>query len=344
MRKAISLFLLLFCLNLIACYSDEESSSPRPVSSIVFSSPETIWIVTGSGELRKREWGDRIWNKVQVGAAGSLKCVGFLGAGKGWAVNARGKVWHTSDTGRNWSQIGSLDYSNDPYVGPLIKVQFIDESHGWVLDSFSIWRTTDGGRNWQRHFLFGSRNEAKLMYDCHFVSRDRGWISGTDGLLRYTRDGGKTWQGKNIAESDVALGDIIFVNERSGWVCSWPQGRVYRTDDGGVTWQRQRIPNDSMRIDSIHFLNAQEGWAACTDLRGSITNENISGILLHTTDAGENWKIAHRGEKGSFYFFIYFANAQHGWLASHEKEADKFYRSEDGGRTWQLLSTLPETK
>ena len=30
------------------------------------------------------------------------------------------------------------------------QISFIDESHGWVIGTFSIWRTEDGGKSWIR--------------------------------------------------------------------------------------------------------------------------------------------------------------------------------------------------
>jgi photosystem II stability/assembly factor-like uncharacterized protein len=70
------------------------------------------------------------------------------------------------------------------------------------------------------------------------------------------------------------------------------------------------------------------------DSTGFITSDK--GHLFRTNDAGKDWFIQEKFE--SLIHKIHFFNQDTGVLACHKA----FYRTEDGGETWQLRDTLPE--
>lgn len=55
-------------------------------------------------------------------------------------------------------------------------------------------------------------------------------------------------------------------------------GHIIYSDDNGITWRQANVPM-SITFTSVHFVSGKIGWAAGHD-----------GVILKTTDGGENWK------------------------------------------------------
>lgn len=61
------------------------------------------------------------------------------------------------------------------------------------------------------------------------------------------------------------------------------RGMVVLSDDGGRHWRQARVPV-SVTLTSASFVDARQGWIA-----------GHSGVVLHTSDGGENWSIQTDG-------------------------------------------------
>ena len=55
------------------------------------------------------------------------------------------------------------------------------------------------------------------LYSIYFLDEDHGWISGANGAVLQTVDGGNTWTILNRPTSNN-LFSIFFVNPQKGWV------------------------------------------------------------------------------------------------------------------------------
>ena len=121
----------------------------------------------------------------------------FLDAQNGWAVGEYGTIIHTGDGGKTWAkQIEPKDalYNN---------VFFADPQTGWVVGEFgTILHTADGGTDLDAAGVQGHnscRNRKELdrpkpaLYGIFFLDRNQGWITGMDGVIIKTTDGGQTW-------------------------------------------------------------------------------------------------------------------------------------------------------
>ena len=75
--------------------------------------------------------------------------------------------------------------------------------HGWILgDSLAgfeyndvLMYTTDGGVNWNKQFF-----DLQLQ-DVFFIDQDHGWITGENGTILYSNDGGDTWEEISVPDS-----------------------------------------------------------------------------------------------------------------------------------------------
>ena len=66
----------------------------------------------------------------------------FLNEGLGWMVTSRGRLWKTTEAGKNWSEMPKPP-------GEILRIYFTDERNGWAAGTKkSILATHDGGQHW----------------------------------------------------------------------------------------------------------------------------------------------------------------------------------------------------
>ena len=82
-------------------------------------------------------------------------------------------------------------------------------------------------------------------------------ISGQEGLILHTTDGGATWNQQKV-ESYDDLHDITFVDAMVGWAVGG-YNSILHTTDGGKTWTLSNIPG-SANLKGIHATDANNCW------------------------------------------------------------------------------------
>ena len=99
-----------------------------------------------------------------------------------------GVILKSTDRGQNWLP--------DEARGDFYRaVFFTDENNGFVVGDYgSIHKTSDAGRNWKK-IKSGSTflNSTNRFKDVHFKTSEEGSIAGSNGLLWYSKNSGKTW-------------------------------------------------------------------------------------------------------------------------------------------------------
>ncbi len=106
-------------------------------------------------------------------------------------IGGYGHILHSSDGGNTWEiQWKSSTYGPDPF-----KVIFLNETEGWVAADEVLLHTIDGGITWNaiwsRTQLFGGYLRAFQITD-----RENLQISLSSVGIKYTSDGGETWQSR----------------------------------------------------------------------------------------------------------------------------------------------------
>lgn len=171
------------------------------------------------------------------------------------------------------------------------------------------------------------------------------WMSGQEGLILHSSDGGKTWQ-KQDAGTKVYLFSIFFLNENHGFAVG-DRSVITETTDGGKTWAARKVEppeGEAEKVDlelamqdpifyDVRFTDDQHGW---------ITGE--FGHLLQTTDGGRTWtphqKTLMTPESGIVdamnlptFFGEFVINGQEALAAGLD---GKIARTRDGGTKWRF--------
>lgn len=102
-------------------------------------------------------------------------------------------------------------------------------------------------------------------------------VSAVDVLTQPARPGRQALQA--VLQDVTRAGDrLVAVGER---------GVVLISDDNGVLWKQASVPVSST-LTAVQFLDAQEGWAV-----------GHAGVVLHTTDSGQNWSLQLDGQRAA---------------------------------------------
>ena len=171
-----------------------------------------------------------------------------------------------------------------------------------------------------------------------FLSTTDGWICDTP--LRFTTDGGVTWQPISVGTTKIVYNDpCAFVSGGHAWIAihgapEHPIPSIVRV----VAGRRPEVdpvplhgatPNES--ISSLAFADALHGWAATTAYGRSL---GALSNVYRTTDGGMHWQRIARNVPVSS---MRFTSPTMGWgVAGRRME-----RTNDGGRTWRSVPIVP---
>jgi len=233
--------------------------------------------------------------------------------------------------------------------------------------------TTDF-RHWRdvtpKSVLRSCRQSCQTVFESAFFLSPRiGWVttynllSAQDDLYR-TTNGGASWQLQlraHHSDNAGARGWVQFLNDRRGWVAmlepTGPNATYWQSHNGGKTWSRIRPGTAVGRRTPpwpFCFTSARVGYSA----PGSFTSVAPPGIgLEQTSDGGRGWTrrpmrlpswYRYRPSDPAAwptYELPTFFKHRYGVLPvllqrGGARATLAFYTTADGGRRWQLTSTL----
>jgi photosystem II stability/assembly factor-like uncharacterized protein len=179
------------------------------------------------------------------------------------------------------------------------------------------------------------------------VDAHTAWVSGDEGGVWRTSDGGATWQ--DVAppgSAGLLFRDVEATDADHAWLLAIGPGdasRIYRTTDGGSTWQTTFV-ND----DPHAFYDCLAMWPGGKNGLAVSDPPDGSFRILRTTDSGRTWSVVDStgmppAADGEFGFAasgtcLVTAGGRDAFLASGGT-ASRIYRSHDLGSTWSVTDS-----
>ena len=112
------------------------------------------------------------------------------------------------------------------------------------------------------------------------------WVSGTQGTVLKTNDGGSTWEDVSVPNNtETDFRDIEAFDDKIAIVMgiSTP-ARFYKPNDGGKSWDLVYFnETNEVFFDGMSFLNTNHGIAFSDPVNGK-------HYLIKTKDGGETWQ------------------------------------------------------
>ncbi|OQY36835.1 MAG: hypothetical protein B6243_02105 [Anaerolineaceae bacterium 4572_5.2] len=238
------------------------------------------------------------------------------GWGIGHQIGSDDHILRTKDGGQTWFDLTPPE--TPPQQGEPKKIAwgyFADAENAWVIYAYEkwsvippaprVWKTADGGASWQasQELSLTGQEDSFLPEGFTFSNNEHGW------LLIHIGGG---------MHHDYSL---LFGTGDFGDSESQDLTYIYVTGDRGQSWQHTKLPSPVNKLD---FINYQTGWATGRD-------------IYMTTDGGLSWvKIKTVNWDGQFSF----VDAQTGWAVAVKNDTAALVKTDDSGRTWELILPL----
>ncbi len=249
--------------------------------SICFINTTTGWITGKNGTILHTNNGGDNWTLQKSDTDQRLFDSYFVDEKTGWIVGTMGTILHTNNGGITWIKQG---WDEDRYYNGVF---FTDSQNGWIAGEYSIiYHTSNGGKTWlaqQCEELQPNDLEGDFpppppnLYGVYFISSDIGWISGMDGIIIKTKDGGTTW--KRLTEkSDFTIYQVTVIKDK-GWAIG-AKGSYLSSIDGGNSWiLKDDMLGTKFWLRDMSFTEDLHGWIV-----------GAAGLIITTDNGGNTWK------------------------------------------------------
>ncbi len=310
--------------------------------------------------LRWRNIGPNRGGRSQAAAGSSRRPLEYYFGATG------GGLWKTTNGGTTWfpvtdgqihsSSVGAVAVSeSDPDVVYLGMGE--TELRSSVMQGDGVYKSIDGGKTWKHMGLADTQTISRIRIDpsdsnvVYVAALGHPFGPNEERGVFRSKDGGATWsrilfRNPRAGAIDLAMDPhnprVLFATiwdvYRSPWMLSsgGPASGMFKSTDGGDTWV-EITRNRGLPKGVIGKINVSIG---ADSNRVYAMVEADDGGLFQSNDAGESWTLvtADRAiRQRAFYFSRIVADPKiRDTVYALNVE---FYRSSDGGKTFQLLHT-----
>jgi photosystem II stability/assembly factor-like uncharacterized protein len=239
-----------------------------------------------------------------------------------------------------------------------------------------LYRTVDGGLHWTLQSTGPGAAATACFFEggMTFISAARGWIlygcppgfGHSRPELLVTSDAGATWRVQRVATASrcpCRIDAPEFFDQQHGFIegsASDGTPLLFGSTDGGATWSVRTTPGEGLRGVQLSFADANAAWAivqiakkgpiypspTCTSGYAYSPSECYpSPQMYRTVDGGRTWALMQTdlfsptGEVN----IVLFVDAHTGFavraIASTQNTQSVLLGTDDGGRTWKLVTT-----
>ena len=252
----------------------------------------------------------------------------------------------SDDGGKTW-QLGPI--TQLPHAAARVSVSPVDSQRAWLAAyEAGVYRTDDGGATWSHVASYPSDYAHSVLADPE--SADAVLVGSEPAALFRSSDAGASWEEcksfQDVPEStnwgfhaptrDSHIRDLVVSPGDAGLLYAGIEvGGVVRSTDGGSSWQQ--LPGLD---DDIHCLHLG------TDQQRRVYVATASAPY-RSSNGGDDWEKINDGLDRRYTLHIAAApdDADQVLVTVSEnagRKAPQFYRSADGGQSWQLVEDLGE--
>ena len=278
-----------------------------------------------------------------------------------------GGLWKTTNGGTTWfpvtdGQIHSSSVGAVAVAESNPDIVYIGmgetELRSSVMQGDGVYKSTDGGKTWKHMGLTDTQAISRIRIDP--ANPDLVYVAALGhpfgrnderGVFR-SRDGGATWQrvlyrNDHSGAIDLAMDAhnprVLFATTwdvyRSPWMLSsgGTGSGIFKSADGGDTWT-EITRNPGMPKGILGKITVSISGADSNRVYAMV--EADDGGLFQSNDAGQTWTRVNADRnirQRAFYFSRILADPnRRDTIYAMNVE---FYRSDDGGKTFQLMHT-----
>jgi photosystem II stability/assembly factor-like uncharacterized protein len=279
---------------------------------------------------------------------------------------ASGGLFRTTDGGVNWVPItdGKVPLGSTGSVAVADSnpdIIYLGTGSDGVRSNVStgrgVYKTTDGGKTWQFAGLYNAGQIGAVRI--HPSNPDIVWVAAVGDIFKAnadrgvfrTTDGGKTWKKTLFLSDTVGAMDIELQPGNPNVVYAWMsrlerkpwtiisgsrEGGLYKSTDGGETFTKitAGLPGELIGKANLAVTaaNPNRVYALVEALPG--------GGLYRSDDAGQSWTQMPSPAQmiwRPFYYTTLGADPTNADVVYGGAEG--FWKSTDGGKTWQSMGT-----
>lgn len=229
-----------------------------------------------------------------------------------------------------------------------------------------VWKTTDGGRAWDnlsdgffRTSSIGdiavSQRDPNVVYVGTGEHAVRGVMTTFGDGVYKSEDAGLTWTHMGLTYtrhiSDVIIDprndDVVYVAAQGAVHGPTRDRGVYKSTDGGKSWSKILFIDEDTGVSSLVMdpTNPRILYAATWDHRRlpwKVISGGEGSSIYKSVDSGATWTEITGGlpdMMGKIGLSVSPVNPQRVFaLVESEKEISGMYRTDDGGKKWNLMS------
>jgi photosystem II stability/assembly factor-like uncharacterized protein len=297
-------------------WSKQYSGTTAILTGVTAIEGDCPWICGDDIILRSLNHGET-WERVFTVYHSMYLSISLKECSEAWLSGLQGLIINTTDGGTTWQSHASTSTFQMYSIDIVANGDYRACGYGG-----KIVRSSDGGNTWV------SEHEQTFLYLYNVDTKGIGgpaYAVGGEGTILETLDGGTTWN-QRTSGTYTYLKDVCFQAIMHGvYATGWYGIILRKEDEAGAEFE---IMNERPLhfMEGLDFINDSTGWAAGWE---EIADGVIEGIILHTTDGGENWEIQKILSDG--LTSVDFINENEGWAVG---DNGAIRHTINGGATW----------
>ena len=252
----------------------------------------------------------------------------------------------SDDGGKTWHQ-GPV--TKLPHAAARVVASPVDPERAWLAAyEAGVYRTDDGGASWTHVSSYPSDYAHSVL--AHPAEKETVFAGSEPAALFRSGDSGASWEecpgfravpeaenwGFHAPTRDSHVRDLRVSPGDSGLLYGGIEvGGVVRSSDGGGSWQQLPGLDDDIHCLSLGADRPERVYAA------------TASAPFRSDNGGAQWDLINDGLQRRYTLHIAAAPDDADLVLvtvseNARRKSPQFYRSTDGGRSWQLVDGLGE--